>query len=57
MDEVVVGRGARLKKVIVDKRVKIPPGEEIGFDVAQDSRRFKVTEQGVVVVPMDAGYF
>ncbi|MHC4473559.1 MAG: glucose-1-phosphate adenylyltransferase, partial [Planctomycetota bacterium] len=29
-DQVTVGRGARLSRVIVDKRVRIPPGTEIG---------------------------
>jgi glucose-1-phosphate adenylyltransferase len=51
MDDVVVGRGARLRRVIVDKRVTVPPGAEVGFDEAADRRRFAVTENGVVVIP------
>ena len=46
-----VGAGARLKRVIVDKWTKIPPGEEIGFDRAKDEERFKVSQDGVVVIP------
>lgn len=51
MDDVTVGRNARLKKVIVDKGVDIPEGTVIGYDRADDRERFHVTEGGVVVVP------
>lgn len=46
-----VGAGARLRRVIVDKFVDIPPGEEIGLDPEGDRRRFIVSDGGVVVVP------
>ena len=46
-----VGRKARLKNVIVDKDVEIPQGEEIGFDLKKDKKRFTVTKNGIVVVP------
>jgi glucose-1-phosphate adenylyltransferase len=45
-----VGRGARLRRCIVDKGVRIPAGEEIGFDLERDRERFTVSEDGVVVV-------
>lgn len=48
---VLVGAGARLKNCIVDKRVKIPPEEQIGYDLDKDRQRFTVTENGIVVVP------
>jgi glucose-1-phosphate adenylyltransferase len=51
MDGVTIGEGARLRRVIVDKRVAIPAGLTIGHDRDTDSRRFTVTERGVVVVP------
>ena len=47
---VVVGRGARLHRCIVDKGVQIPPGEVIGEDLGRDAERFTVSEGGVVVV-------
>lgn len=51
-DGVDVGRYCRLRRVIVDKGVKLPPYTVIGFDHAFDRRRgFTVTEAGVVVVP------
>jgi len=49
--DVHVGAGARLKKCIIDKSVKIPPGEEIGYDLVKDRQRFMVTEKEIVVVP------
>jgi glucose-1-phosphate adenylyltransferase len=52
--DVDVGRGARLHRCIVDKGVKIPPGERIGEDLERDRRRFSVSEGGVVVVSRDA---
>jgi glucose-1-phosphate adenylyltransferase len=45
-----VGRGARLRRCIVDKGVRIPPGEVIGEDPERDRKRFTVSEGGVVVV-------
>ena len=49
-----VGRGARLHRCIVDKGVKIPPGERIGEDLERDRQRFVVSDGGVVVVSRDA---
>ncbi len=46
-----VGRKARLYRVIVDKFVDIPPGEEIGYDLEKDRKRFTVTDDGIVVIP------
>jgi glucose-1-phosphate adenylyltransferase len=55
MDDVEVGEGARVRRAIIDKRGKIPAGEEIGFDPARDAERFTVTEEGIVVVPREFG--
>jgi glucose-1-phosphate adenylyltransferase len=47
-----IGRGARLRRVILDKNCKIEPGCVIGEDAALDIERFPfVTESGIVVVP------
>ena len=47
-----VGRHCRLRRVIVDKDVKIPENTTIGYDLDNDRRRgFQVTELGVVIVP------
>ena len=50
MDDVEVGRGARLFRCIIDKHVTIPPDDRIGFNLEQDRKRFHVTEEGVVVI-------
>ncbi len=50
-DGVEVGRHARVKRAIIDKGVLIPPGTTIGYDDAEDRRRFTVSEGGVVVIP------
>jgi glucose-1-phosphate adenylyltransferase len=50
-DGVEVGRHARIRRAIIDKGVIVPPGMTIGYDVAEDRRRFTVSEGGVVVVP------
>jgi glucose-1-phosphate adenylyltransferase len=52
--DVDIGRGARLHRCIVDKGVKIPPGERIGEDHERDRQRFAVSEGGVVVVSRDS---
>ena len=49
-DNVTVGAGAKLKRCIVDKHVRIPEGESIGYDLERDRQRFTVSENGVVVV-------
>jgi glucose-1-phosphate adenylyltransferase len=54
MDGVDVGRYARLRRVIVDRGVQIPPRTEIGFDPEEDRKRFHVSEGGVVVIPKGA---
>lgn len=50
-DEVNVGRRSRLRRVIIDKGVSIPPETEIGFDPVADAERgFQVTDSGIVVI-------
>jgi len=51
MDGVEVGRHAKIKRAIVDKRVVIPAGCEIGFDREADARRFHLSPEGIVVIP------
>jgi glucose-1-phosphate adenylyltransferase len=51
MEDVDVGRYAKLRRAIVDKGVRIPPRTQIGYDPEEDARRFTITERGIVVVP------
>lgn len=46
-----VGAKAGLRRCIVDKGVIIPPKERIGWDLERDRARFKISENGVVIVP------
>lgn len=50
-ENVEIGRSAKIRRAIIDKDVKIPPGEVIGYDLEKDRQRFTVTEHGVVVIP------
>jgi glucose-1-phosphate adenylyltransferase len=51
MDGVEVGKYAKIRRVIIDKYVKVPEGVELGFDIEKDKKRFSVTNSGIVVVP------
>jgi glucose-1-phosphate adenylyltransferase len=50
LNRVEVGRGAVLRRAIVDKDVKIPPGFRLGADVESARDRFHVTSAGVVAI-------
>jgi glucose-1-phosphate adenylyltransferase len=50
MEGVNVGRFAKIKRAIIDKDVDIPQGMVIGYDLAEDRKRFFVSESGIVVV-------
>ncbi len=56
LDEAVVlpyvhiGRGARLRKVVIDRGVEIPDGLVVGDDPELDARRFRRTEGGVCLI-------
>ena len=45
-----IGRGARLKKVILDSGVRIPEGLVVGEDPELDARRFRRSEKGVCLI-------
>lgn len=51
MDGVRVGRRAELDRCIVDKNVVVPEGMRIGFDRERDGCLFRVSRDGIVVVP------
>jgi glucose-1-phosphate adenylyltransferase len=50
LPNVVVGRNASLKKVIVDTDVVIPEGLVVGEDPELDAKRFRRSEGGVVLI-------
>jgi glucose-1-phosphate adenylyltransferase len=47
---VVVGRGVRLTRVVIDRGVSIPDGMVIGEDAELDAQRFLRSENGITLV-------
>jgi len=45
-----IGRGARLRNVIVEKGVRIPPGLVVGEDADDDAKRFSRSEKGICLI-------
>lgn len=54
MENVEIGRRCRIRRAIIDKDVKIPPGTEIGYDLKKDKKHYHVTPSGIVVIPKGA---
>jgi glucose-1-phosphate adenylyltransferase len=50
LDDVWVGAGAVLQRVVIDKHVVVPPGSRIGVDRERDEARFTVSTGGVVAL-------
>ncbi len=46
-----IGEGAHVQNCIIDKHVRVPAGEQIGFDANKDRERFTVSPNGIVAVP------
>jgi glucose-1-phosphate adenylyltransferase len=52
MQEAEIGAGAIVRRAIVDKNVRIPPGMQIGVNLDEDrDRGFTISDNGVVVIP------
>ena len=50
LPDVDIGRGARLRDVIIERGVRIPPGLVVGEDPVLDAKRFRRTEKGVCLI-------
>ena len=50
LPECDIGRNVRLSKVVVDRGVLIPEGLVVGEDPALDAKRFRRTDNGVVLI-------
>ncbi len=50
MEDVEIGRHCRIRRTIIDKRVKVPARTTIGYDPEEDAKRFDVSPGGIVVV-------
>jgi len=50
LSDVDIGRGARLRRVVIDKHCLIPAGMTIGFDAEADRQRFHISANGITLV-------
>ena len=51
LEGVKIGRGARIRRAIIDKHTVIPEGTEIGFDAERDrATGWAVTDSGLVTL-------
>jgi glucose-1-phosphate adenylyltransferase len=53
LPKVDIGQGARIRRAVIDKNCKIPPGMKIGYDPVEDRKRFYVSEGGITLVTPD----
>jgi glucose-1-phosphate adenylyltransferase len=53
LPHVRIGRNCHVSKAILDEGCEVPEGTRIGFDLAEDAKRYHVTERGVVLVTPD----
>ena len=49
-DNVDIGRGTRIRNVILEKNARIPENAVIGYDAEEDAKTYQVTESGIVVI-------
>jgi glucose-1-phosphate adenylyltransferase len=50
LPEVDIGSSARLRHVIVERGVRIPPGLIVGEDPVEDAKRFRRTDNGICLI-------
>ena len=50
LPDVVIGRGAKLKNVVIDRSVRIPQGLVVGANAEDDAKRFNRTENGICLI-------
>lgn len=53
LPNVQIGRGATVKRAVIDKNCIIPEGMQIGVDQEEDKKRFHVSAKGIVLVTPD----
>lgn len=50
LHDVTIAPDCQLRRTVIDSRCRIPRATRIGFDAAEDARRFEVSPGGIVVV-------
>jgi glucose-1-phosphate adenylyltransferase len=53
LPNVRIGPDCQIRNAIIDENCELPAGTRIGHDRSEDSKRFLVTEKGVVLVTPD----
>ncbi|MDD5675224.1 MAG: glucose-1-phosphate adenylyltransferase [Chitinivibrionales bacterium] len=48
--DVDIGERAHVRRAIIDRGIKIAPGERIGFNLEEDRKRFFVSDSNIVVI-------
>ncbi len=48
--DVDIGRHCHIRNALIDRGCRIPEGSRIGFDEAEDRRRFHVSPKGIVLI-------
>lgn len=48
--DVEIGEKAQVRNAIIDRGIRVEPGDRIGFDLEEDRKRFHVSESGIVVI-------
>ncbi len=52
LDSCFIGRGARIRRAIIDRHNAIEAGARIGYDGAAHAEQYTVTPSGITVVPL-----
>ncbi|MEQ1667232.1 MAG: glucose-1-phosphate adenylyltransferase [Sulfuriferula sp.] len=50
LPKVSIGKNCRISRAVIDKACVIPDGTIIGEDLAEDTKRYHVTKEGIVLV-------
>jgi len=50
LPEVEIGQSVRLRNVIIERGVHIPPGLVVGEDPVLDAKRFRRTQNGICLI-------
>jgi glucose-1-phosphate adenylyltransferase len=48
--DVDIGEKAHVRRAIIDRGVRVTPGDRIGFDPEEDRKRFFVSDSGIVIL-------
>lgn len=52
LDSCIIGKGARIRRAIIDRHNAVAPGTRLGYDAQADSSYCTVTPSGIAVMPL-----